>query len=359
MPHQAGAEFQADGRDADSTNRAAYQKLKDELLKKRNEVEGAIGAFSRFDPWPQGSSMDEIGKFFERLTLEVETAVKQLPEALSVFKDVTDIFDGKVGKQPVDIEQRRKEALRRFDAKIPPGYKDKGRPGDYLIWAEMKDKAKSAQLPVLFVTDDNKEDWWARHDGKTLGPRPELRHEFFEATGQLFYAYSPSRFLAFVSSEDEELVSKETVKEMERVQETREIPRRSILFRHSEMLNLVTVLALHTAKSEDEIIKTAMKITKVSGRISEEQSLRRTGDGNLDDWEFNSLEEHLEKLSIEAQSIFQNKNKDDPEKINTWYAFSKLIDCFSYSEYWDQIPKLMDAIKSNRGINEVFRKKEG
>ncbi|WP_206524535.1 hypothetical protein, partial [Mesorhizobium sp. M7A.F.Ca.CA.002.10.1.1] len=124
-------------------------------------------------------------------------------------------------------------------------------------------------------------------------------------------------------------------------------------------LNLVTVLALHTAKSEDEIIKTAMKITKVSGRISEEQSLRRTGDGNLDDWEFNSLEEHLEKLSIEAQSIFQNKNKDDPEKINTWYAFSKLIDCFSYSEYWDQIPKLMDAIKSNRGINEVFRKKEG
>ncbi|WP_206617045.1 hypothetical protein, partial [Mesorhizobium sp. M7A.F.Ca.CA.002.04.1.1] len=62
---------------------------------------------------------------------------------------------------------------------------------------------------------------------------------------------------------------------------------------------------------------------------------------------------------IEAQSIFQNKNKDDPEKINTWYAFSKLIDCFSYSEYWDQIPKLMDAIKSNRGINEVFRKKEG
>lgn len=303
--------------------------------------------------------MDEIGKFFERLTLEVETAVKQLPEALSVFKDVTDIFDGKVGKQPVDIEQRRKEALRRFDAKIPPGYKDKGRPGDYLIWAEMKDKAKSAQLPVLFVTDDNKEDWWARHDGKTLGPRPELRHEFFEATGQLFYAYSPSRFLAFVSSEDEELVSKETVKEMERVQETREIPRRSILFRHSEMLNLVTVLALHTAKSEDEIIKTAMKITKVSGRISEEQSLRRTGDGNLDDWEFNSLEEHLEKLSIEAQSIFQNKNKDDPEKINTWYAFSKLIDCFSYSEYWDQIPKLMDAIKSNRGINEVFRKKEG
>ncbi|WP_206617723.1 hypothetical protein, partial [Mesorhizobium sp. M7A.F.Ca.AU.001.01.1.1] len=191
------------------------------------------------------------------------------------------------------------------------------------------------------------------------GPMPELRHEFFEATGQLFYAYSPSRFLAFVSSEDEELVSKETVKEMERVQETREIPRRSILFRHSEMLNLVTVLALHTAKSEDEIIKTAMKITKVSGRISEEQSLRRTGDGNLDDWEFNSLEEHLEKLSIEAQSIFQNKNKDDPEKINTWYAFSKLIDCFSYSEYWDQIPKLMDAIKSNRGINEVFRKKEG
>ncbi|TPL96938.1 hypothetical protein FJ960_25030 [Mesorhizobium sp. B2-3-11] len=362
LPHQAGAEFQADWRDADSTNRAAYQKLKDELLKKRNEVEGAIGAFSRFDPWPQGSSMDEIGKFFERLTVEVEVAVRQLPDALSVFKDVTNIFDGKVGNQPADIEQRRKEALRRFEAKIPPGYKDKGRPGDYLIWAEMKDKAKAAQLPVIFVTDDNKEDWWARHDGKTFGPRPELRHEFFDTTGQFFHVYSPSRFLAFVSSENEELVSKETVKEMERVQETREAGgshKQSTLFRHSEMLNIVTVLAMRSAISEEEIIKIAMKITNVSGRISDEKSLRLAGDGNLDDFDFNSLKNHLEKLSAEAHQIFYNKNEDDTEKVNTWHAFLKLLDCFSRREYWEQIPKLMDVIRSNRDANDLYRRKRG
>nr|WP_287324082.1 PIN-like domain-containing protein [Mesorhizobium sp.] len=300
LPYQVAAEFQADWREADSGNRAAYEKLKDDLAKKRQDLEAAIGAFSRFDPWPKGSSMEDIGKFFDRLIAEVDRAVTQLPEALTVFNEVTVIFDGKVGDQPNDIELRRKEAQRRYEEKIPPGYKDKGRAGDYLIWAEMRDKAKVSQLPMLFVTDDSKEDWWARHSGRTLGPRPELRHEFFNDTGQLFYAYSPARFLSFVSTRDRNLVSIETVQEMERVQDAQssEIPPAS--GRRNAMFYIATRLSTIAHIDPEEIISLAKNIAKVNSEVRTEFNLRKHDRAELTDREFDDLEQQLDILSEDA-----------------------------------------------------------
>ncbi|ESY24383.1 MULTISPECIES: PIN-like domain-containing protein [unclassified Mesorhizobium] len=217
LPHQVGQEFQLNWRSADSSNRGEYRKLKDKLATKKGEVESLVSAFSRYDPWPAGSGMKNIGGFFDHLAKEVDDAVGELPDAQGVFAAVTDLFEGKVADQPKDIEGRAKEGTRRAAAEIPPGYMDK-RPGDYLIWAEMKQKAKSTNAPILFITDDAKEDWWLIQSGKTVGPRPELRQEFFAETGQLFYSYAPARFLALVADRTKNIVSPETVKEMRRAE---------------------------------------------------------------------------------------------------------------------------------------------
>jgi hypothetical protein len=62
------------------------------------------------------------------------------------------------------------------------------------------DYARSQKKPMIFVTDDRKEDWWLHHHGKTIGPRPELIQEMYSKTGLHFYMYSTDEFLKYVQT---------------------------------------------------------------------------------------------------------------------------------------------------------------
>jgi len=96
----------------------------------------------------------------------------------------------------------------RYKHKIPPGYKDEQknaeneslrqrsrRFGDLLFWNQVLDKAKESDTGIILITDDRKEDWWEKHDGRTIGPHPDLVKEFVDKTGQKFAMYQADRFL--------------------------------------------------------------------------------------------------------------------------------------------------------------------
>lgn len=54
--------------------------------------------------------------------------------------------------------------------------------GDYLLWAELLEYAQSVVddgRPFLLVTNDVKDDWYAKSGGEPTGPRPELVREFY------------------------------------------------------------------------------------------------------------------------------------------------------------------------------------
>ena len=59
----------------------------------------------------------------------------------------------------------------------------------------MLDKAKEKKSPVIIVTDDAKEDWWWKHQGKIIGPRPELVEEMRATANVSFYMYRSDQFL--------------------------------------------------------------------------------------------------------------------------------------------------------------------
>lgn len=86
LPHQVAKEFHDGWRSADNSNRGAYCKLKDELAKKKGEIDNLIRAFSRFDPWPEGASMNKINEFFDNLSKDVDAATANLPDATEVSK---------------------------------------------------------------------------------------------------------------------------------------------------------------------------------------------------------------------------------------------------------------------------------
>ena len=82
------------------------------------------------------------------------------------------------------------------------------------------DRALEIGVPLILLTDDEKDDWWWRFSGRTIGPRPELVHEFAEASeGRRLLMYTTLRFIDEASTRlrSETPVSAEAVNEVERV----------------------------------------------------------------------------------------------------------------------------------------------
>ena len=61
--------------------------------------------------------------------------------------------------------------------------------GDFVGWMQLLEKAKNDAINIIYVTGDNKEDWWLKQSGKTLGPLPALVVEFTKFTSKQFYQY--------------------------------------------------------------------------------------------------------------------------------------------------------------------------
>ena len=126
-----------------------------------------------------------------------------------------DILDGKVGEKYTKDQLKAiiKEGEVRYANMDAPGFKDsakhKGsvifdhvckRYGDLIMWKQIIDKAKAESKSVILVTEEQKDDWWEKAGGMTIGPLPELIEEFGAETGQDFYLYSYHSFLELANS---------------------------------------------------------------------------------------------------------------------------------------------------------------
>ncbi len=103
----------------------------------------------------------------------------------TIYKDIfTPEIIIEVQKSLKELEQ---DLLFRISYKVAPGYKDSGKAddgiGDLIIWQTIIEIANSKQKDVLFVTNDQKNDWFYRQDNLGLYPRFELYDEFRRKTG--------------------------------------------------------------------------------------------------------------------------------------------------------------------------------
>lgn len=118
---------------------------------------------------------DEVNSFIQALKKENQTGVPfSLPKKIEIYR----------------------EGEFRYCHLIPPGYEDIGKDskdptktkkyGDLIIWKELLKKSTEDESPFIFITDDEKEDWWdlKRHNthlgsrDELVGPRAELVSEF-------------------------------------------------------------------------------------------------------------------------------------------------------------------------------------
>lgn len=182
---------------------------------------------------------DNIGKTIEEsfekaLTIaakEIEDLKSAYPDYIKtdpVLENICTLFNSNVG-EPFEqdlLTEIHKEAKRRKDNKIPPGFKDNTKEGDkpygdYILWRQILDHIKKVQKPLILVTSEEKEDWWEKSSGKIVGPLYELLKEFHLETGQPFLLYRTSRFLEYSLEKAGKQTNQEAVEEIREYAELR------------------------------------------------------------------------------------------------------------------------------------------
>lgn len=119
----------------------------------------------------------------------------------AILQRLADVLGDRVGNQPTptQLEEDRKEAFRRIESKLAPGFADKTKgpdaANDYFVWVQSLRMAHDlGATDIIFVTGDlAKRDWVA--DPESLVPFPILVNDARTIADASLAIISPERFL--------------------------------------------------------------------------------------------------------------------------------------------------------------------
>ncbi|MFY0779486.1 PIN-like domain-containing protein [Peribacillus simplex] len=147
-----------------------------------------------------------------------QNEVRDLPNTEEIQSNLLKLLDGLVVGEPYDktkLDEYEKIAEERYANKIPPGWQDgqgktkkdgirvfgdyqyQQKYGDFILWNQIIDRVRNFEdkKPIIFVTEDQKEDWWIKKGNKILRPQPHLIKEFLNMTGEQFHMYRIDDFV--------------------------------------------------------------------------------------------------------------------------------------------------------------------
>lgn len=227
LPHQAALEYHKNRLAVIATLEDAYEKISESVTDFENRLLNALNGFSRHPLIQIGSMTDVLKETFARIKSDLSDTKKKHPELTRddrVRDEVTRVFEGKVGPA-YSAEELRKiyaEGKTRYEKNVPPGFKDdhkddESKYGDLVVWKQLIDKARESGKPLIFVTDDRKEDWWEKAKGKVIRPRPELIQEIWSAAGVKFYMYQTDPFMEQAAKQLKRRVKQNAIDEIKEV----------------------------------------------------------------------------------------------------------------------------------------------
>lgn len=174
--------------------------------------------------------IDEVNKVLSKY----EQNVTDFTFDDDILVKITELLEGKVGDDlsEQDLLNIYKEGKKRYELKFPPGYKDNTKDkqaqgerhvyGDLINWQMIINKAKNDGINIVFVSGDQKEDWWDVWNGEKIRPRTELIKEFHDKTGKDIVIYNQHSFMQYAKENfvnDTKDASIDEVKEVEKEQQ--------------------------------------------------------------------------------------------------------------------------------------------
>ena len=229
IPHHVAEEFMKDRYAVISEYNSAFEEIKKES---QDFVDKCI---KKYRLNANDAEIVEINNAITewRTHFEEQNPRVQDYSADFVLERLLSLFDGKVGDgfNPEEISNIETEGQERYAIQLPPGYKDANKQkagnnniyGDLIIWKELLRYARSNEKDIIFITGDQKEDWWYTFKGKTIGPRVELRKEFYqENPNRRFHMYTMKQFLLVFSETKGKRVNDSIIDEIGKVAKERE-----------------------------------------------------------------------------------------------------------------------------------------
>lgn len=214
VPHQVAAEFHRRRIDAVASRRTEFHEQIQAIGRLADDVRALIRRVAQRahgrddDATSVWSCLEEAFAKGKDFINQVSSSYDLDPDRLvsdssdQILDELTEILAGRVAERPSNdqIEKDRREAERRLNAKLPPGFKDRGKgddaAGDYLWWAEVIRYAKGTTDAVLIVSNDiAKGDWTYDWRGMRIGADPRLVREMRELAGCRLILATTSEFL--------------------------------------------------------------------------------------------------------------------------------------------------------------------
>lgn len=224
IPHQVALEFQENRLDVFQEQLVRYDQVKNTAEQARSDIHKKLDAMqlkarhSTINPKP---FLDKLDQLVEAFGVELAQLRKQheYRGEDATRKAIDTLLEGRVGNPLTqdELDGLYKDGAKRYEQRRPPGYLDKGKDkektplyfykdliirrayGDLIIWEQTIKEANSRKSQsVVIITEDRSEDWWWVHNGKTIGPRPELTGEIStRANVSFFHMYRLDRFLEY------------------------------------------------------------------------------------------------------------------------------------------------------------------
>ncbi len=232
IPYQVGLEYQRLRPGVILQQEKAYDDIKKILEEIQSSVEKRLNLSQSHPSINKVDILKQIKDFFISIQRELDKQKSKHPNLLEndTLRDkLAELFGGKVGDKfsSEKLDELYKMGEKRYKKRIPPGYMDEKKEGDekygdIVIWFQMIEKAKEFKKPIIFITDDDKEDWWFSAKEKRIGPRPELIEEMLKKTGETFYMYGVERFMEYSRIFLKRGVDQKAIKEVRNMRKQRE-----------------------------------------------------------------------------------------------------------------------------------------
>lgn len=233
IPYQVGLEFHKRREEIIRKNAAAYKLLGEKLSEQLIKVVDTLKSDNCFSRHPYINMNDikkKVTKCASSITKSLEKQSISHPDYYKndyILDAITKLYEGHVGNDFSEdkLNSLYEEGKHRYENLIPPGYCDEKNKknngnrslyGDLIVWKQTIIHCSEQKKDAIFVTDDHKQDWWDKIDGKHT-PRKELIKEFINNTGQNILIYDSSRFLEHANKNKDLKISHKTIKEVSKI----------------------------------------------------------------------------------------------------------------------------------------------
>lgn len=337
IPYQVGYEFYERRITVISEYEGSYKDILSIFEKAKKDIESSYPDHPFLNLKEIKVKMDASLKDIENEITEAKNNHPKWFEKDEVLDKINSLFEENIG---ADYDEVRKEQIHidgaeRYEKKIPPGFKDDGKPGDnkygdLILWYQIIDKAKVANRPIVFISRDSKEDWWLKKNGQKIMPLPQLKKEMIDNAGVDFHIYTGDRFLGYYrKSIDEKSITE--VKQVREMEEKRMIIRRGDLarrYRDTESLFL-DKYSLELLQLFDRLRILMMEIKDLGVYLNYQEE----------------LEYRLRKLKYLRDKI--RYGDSDPKLLKRFHlTLSKNVDIFNKIIYTEDIdPQLTKRIR--------------